>query len=47
MTVVAGMPAAHPQMRVRVASLDQAIAAVSAAPPDQVFLDLHLGTAQG
>lgn len=41
--------AVHPQVRVqaRAASLDQAIAAVQAAPPDLVFLDLQLGAAHG
>lgn len=41
--------AAHPQVRVqgRATSLDQAIAAVQAAPPDLVFLDLQLGAAHG
>jgi DNA-binding LytR/AlgR family response regulator len=39
----------HAQMRVqaRALSLEQAIAAVQAAPPDLVFLDLQLGTAHG
>ena len=39
----------HAQVRVqaRALSLEQAIAAVQAAPPDLVFLDLQLGTAHG